>query len=592
MREIQGASQDGYSAAVAPQAVEVGEDSLTFPGGVLLPLTLRGGASAPGMPERPWGKLPAGVFQEIDAPTIYSLALRRQLPDVLRGSLRARRTLFEGLLLALAEKTGRRPSMAEQAMDQAMDAAESAVALGRPAFQAMFLLGLCAARGRESEAEAARRQLETLLRARGFMPQRLVYIAERALLHFQPGGELFPGLEAPTLLLEEIVPLLPTPERTLQPAPDALWLGVHARDGRDVFFSFSRGLDPTTPSPPHALSLILGEMGAGKTSLLRLILLQRLLQGRAVVSLDPEGENNRLCQALGGRVIPAGPPDDPETCLLQPLAGEDPAEMLLSVRFLLSALSGEAALSPGAQAALHEAVRRRWERRPGNMALIDLLEALAALGMAEAAGPLALLRPYAQGGLLSGFFDRPKALLSPHLPPGAWWNFDLSGLRQESRDLVHAALSWFFYHAVTVGKQPVDVFIDEGWRLLRGGPFADLLDELGRRARKRGVGVMLSTHLPGDLARQASPERSRGAASLGLAATAFVGRLPPEEAFAFFRSLGVPEGESGRRAEQAGRLPPHTFLAAPAGGRGALFPLQVVLPSAWLEFWKALGSAR
>ncbi len=583
-REDRNAPDDGYCAAVAPQAVEVGEDSLTFPGGVLLPLTLRDGGGALGMAERPWRKLSAGVFQEAGSPMVYSVALRREPPDLLRGSLRARRTLFEGLLLALAEKTGRRPSMAEHAMDQALDAAESAIALGRPAFRAMLLVGLCASRSREAEAEVARRQLETVLRARGFIPQRLVYIAERALLHFQPSGEFFPGLETATLLLEEAAMLLPVPGRTAYPAPDAVWLGVHAQDGRDVFFSFSRGLDPSGPPPPHALSLILGEMGAGKTSLLRLILLQRLLQGRSVVSLDPEGENNRLCQAIGGRVIPAGPPDDPETCLLHPLTGEDPAGILLSARFLLSALSGEAALSPGAQAALHEAVRRRWERRPGPMALIDLLEALAALGTAEAAGPVALLRPYAHGGLLSGFFDRPKALLSPHLPPGAWWNFDLSGLREESRALVHAALSWFFYHAVTVGKQPVDVFIDEGWRLLRGGPFADLLDELGRRARKRGVGVMLSTHLPGDLARQA--------ASLGLAATAFVGRLPLEEAYAFFRALGVPEAESRGRAEQAGRLPPHVFLAAPAGGRGALFPLQVILPASWLEMWKALGAAR
>jgi hypothetical protein len=583
-KESQNVLDDAYCAAVAPQAVEVGEDSLIFPGGVLLPLTLRDSGGAPGMPERPWGKLSAGVFQEAGAPVFYSVALRREPPDVLRGSLRARRTLFEGLLLALAEKTGRRPSLAEQAMDHALDAAESAVALGRPAFRMLLMVGLCAARGRESEAEAARRQLEAVLRARGFIPQRLVYIAARALLHFQPGGELFPGLEEPTLLLEEIAPLLPAPGRTAYPAPDAVWLGMHAQEGRDVFFSFSGGLDTSAPAPPHALSLILGEMGAGKTSLLRLILLQRLLQGRTVVSLDPEGENNSLCQALGGRVIPAGPPEDPEACLLHPLAGEDPAEMLLSARFLLSALSGEAALSPGAQAALHEAVRRRWERRPGPMALIDLLETLASLGMAEAAGPVALLRPYARGGLLSGFFDRPQALLAPHLPAGTWWNFDLSGLRQESHALVHAALSWFFYHVVTVGKQPVDVFIDEGWRLLRGGPFADLLDELGRRARKRGVGVMLSTHLPGDLARQA--------ASLSLAATAFVGRLPQEEAFAFFRALGVAEGESRERAEQAGRLPPHTFLAAPAGGRGTLFPVQVVLPAAWLEFWKALGAAR
>ena len=50
---------------------------------------------------------------------------------------------------------------------------------------------------------------------------------------------------------------------------------------------------------------------------------------------------------------------------------------------------------------------------------------------------------------------------------------------------MHAVLAWFLYHAVTVGKRsPVpsavegmDIFIDEGWRLLRNGPFADLLDE-------------------------------------------------------------------------------------------------------------------
>ena len=55
--------------------------------------------------------------------------------------------------------------------------------------------------------------------------------------------------------------------------------------------------------------------------------------------------------ALGGRVIPAGVPDDPETCLVHPLQADDPAEMLLAARFLITALSGEAALSAGAQAA-------------------------------------------------------------------------------------------------------------------------------------------------------------------------------------------------------------------------------------------------
>jgi len=430
------------------------------------------------MSDRPWSRLGADVFFP-NLPVLYSLALRREPPDVLRGSLRARRTLFEDFMMALAEKTGRRPSMAERSADHAMDAAESELTLGKPAFQIALMSALFVERDRFEEAEAARRVIESNLRARGLTAQRLFYIAERALHHFQPGGLLFPGLDEPTLFLDEALPLLPSPSRQVLPVEDSVWIGTHARDGRDIHFSFTRGLDPAVPPPPHAITLILGEPGAGKTTLLRWIMLQRILQGRTVISIDPEGENNRLCEAVGGRVVPAGIPEDKETCLIHPLQGENPAELLL--------------------AALHEAVKRGWERRAGSTTISELVETLGTVNAPEAAMPLALLRPFMHGGLFEGFFDRPKSLLSPHFPAGGWWNFDLSSLREENRAIVHAVLAWFLYHAVTVGRQPMDIFIEEGWRLLRSGPFTDLLDELGRRARKRGVGVTLITHLPADL---------------------------------------------------------------------------------------------
>jgi hypothetical protein len=578
-----------YQISVAPEAVEVGEDHLVFPGGVLLPLSARG-SGVPGMPDRPWSRLTADVFYT-NLPTIYSLALRREPPDVLRGSLRAKRTLFEGFMLAMAEKTGRRPSMAERSADTAMDAAESELSLGKPAFKAALMAGVFVERSRFEEAEAARRVIESGLRARGLTSQRLYYIAERALHHFQPGGQLFPGLDEPTLFLEEALPLMPAPSRQVLPVEDSVWIGTHARDGRDVHFSFTRGMDPAVPPPPHATTLILGEPGAGKTTLLRWVLLQRLLQGRTVISIDPEGENNRLCEAVGGRVVPAGIPENKDICLIHPLQGENPAELLLAVRFLMAALGGESVLSPGVQAALHEAVKRRWERKPGLQTLAELVETLGTVNAPEAAVPLALLRPFMRGGLFEGFFDRPRTLLSPHtfaplsasFPPGQWWNFDLSSLREENRAIVHAVLAWFLYHAVTVGQHPMDIFIDEGWRLLRSGPFTDLLDELGRRARKRGVGVTLITHLPADLMKNPT--------SLSLASTAFIGRLGPDEAFAFFRSLGVPESEARVNAEMVSRLPPRVFLAAPSGGRGSLFPVLVTIPQAWLAFWKQLGAA-
>jgi hypothetical protein len=274
--------------------------------------------------------------------------------------------------------------------------------------------------------------------------------------------------------------------------------------------------------------------------------------------------------------------------------------MLLAARFLVGAVGGEAALTPGATAALHEAVKRRWERRPGQAMMIsDLVETLGSIPSPDAQAPMSWLLPYARGGLWEGFFDRPRALLMPTFPPGQWWNFDLSTLRPENRAVVHAVLTWFFYHAVTVGKQPpvlsgpersegavegLDIYADEGWRLLRSGPFADLLDELGRRARKRGVGVVLVTHLPGDL--------TRNPTSLSMATTAFIGRMGPEEAYAFFRAMGITESEARGNAEMVAQLPPGVFLAASAGGRSALFPVASMIPPVWLEFWQMLGAAK
>ena len=44
-------TNEPYQISVAPEAVEVGEDHLVFPGGVLLPLSARG-SGVPGMPDR------------------------------------------------------------------------------------------------------------------------------------------------------------------------------------------------------------------------------------------------------------------------------------------------------------------------------------------------------------------------------------------------------------------------------------------------------------------------------------------------------------------------------------------------------------
>ncbi len=174
-----------------------------------------------------------------------------------------------------------------------MDLAESELTFGKPAFKIALMCALFAERSRFEEAESARRVIESNLRARGLTVQRLFYIAERALHHFQPGGKLFPGLDEPTLFLEETTPLLPSPSHQVLPTEDSVWIGSHARDGRDVHFSISKGLDPAVPPPPHATTLILGEPGSGKTGLLRWIMLVKV----KIVNFPPHNRN---------RIYPAG----------------------------------------------------------------------------------------------------------------------------------------------------------------------------------------------------------------------------------------------------------------------------------------------
>lgn len=572
-----------YARVVAPEALEIGEDSLIFPESVVFPLSVRFPVNHNG------GKhnISWADFTKAPVPVVYSVALRKELPGQVGRQLRSKRTLMEGILLALAEKGGRRPSIAEQVVDQQLDVAESRLALGEHAFTAFVMANYHVPKHAAEQGKEIRGMLSTGLQAKGAIPQRFIYVAEKALEHSQPGGILFTkDTENGPFMMEEVLPLLPPPSRQVLPAPDAVWIGTHAREGRDVYYSFTRGFDPGAEQPPHATTLILGEMGSGKTTLMRSMLIQRLLQGRTVITLDPEGEYNIICEEMGGNVVSMGIPEDPQMCLLHPLKGETPEEMLLAAKFLISTLRGE----PTAEeyAILHDAIQKHFEKNnKQELSVTELRELLAVQNTSFASSMVSVLRLYSSGGIFEGLFDRPKALLSLDIfredSQVKWINFDLSQLREENRAVVYLIMTWFLYHAVTVGRYAFDIFIDEGWRLLSSsGVFRDVLDELGRRARKRGIGIVLTTHLPGDLFVSSTV--------LNLASNAFVGRLGISEAFSFLRAMGTPEGEARQKAEVIAGLPPRTFLAIPAGKRSSIFPVNVIVPDLWFDLWKKVGA--
>jgi hypothetical protein len=579
----QGLPPQPEPAVCAPAALELLPDGARYPDGtVLLPLTLREEWTA-GDPARPLRRLDPGLLGDGlgETPAWVAVVLRREAPQPAARKLRAERTLTEGVLQALAEKLGRSWSTADLHRREALDQAESAVALGLPPFRVELLWAFW---GSEAEARAARREVEGRLRAAGILPQTFQHIADRFFRRAQPGGGLQGAVTVLQTLLPETVGLLPPPPPRPRVPRAAVILGTDPRRGHDVYWSFVEGVDPTLPAPAHGLLLVLGEMGAGKTTLLRSLVLQRWLQGRTVVTLDPEGENTGLCRALGGLVLPARPPEDPTLCLCHPLQGDDPEEVLLSARFLLSALlQGEMVEDVAGLSALHGAVKllcgraRAPDSTGYRLSLGALREALLAQGARDRRAGLlgTILEPYAAGGILDGFFDRPRAVITGRLPAGVWVNVDLSGLREETRTPVYAALVWLFHRAV-VGERQVglDLVVDEGWRLLRPGPFRGLLDELARRARKRGVGIVLATHLPQDV--------GTGTA-LDLFAGALIGRLGKETVRTFLQAAGMDPERAEMLAGLAAGLPRFTFLLVPGASLGMGLPVRVELPPAWLE---------
>ena len=105
-----------------------------------------------------------------------------------------------------------------------------------------------------------------------------------------------------------------------------------------------------------------------------------------------------------------------------------------------------------------------------------------------------------------------------------------------------------------------------------------MLDELGRRARKRDVAVVLTTHLPSDFLKYET--------SMNLATNSFIGHMEKSQALGYLDSLGVPPERAAETAAIISNLNPYQFIAVPAGFSTLPFPVRVLIPSTWLTIFE------
>ncbi|MGD9573743.1 MAG: ATP-binding protein [Thermoleophilia bacterium] len=282
--------------------------------------------------------------------------------------------------------------------------------------------------------------------------------------------------------------------------------------GRDVYSGASFCFDPWVLYEQGALTgpsaLVAGQVGRGKSALIKTYLARQALFGRRAVVIDPKGEYGPLAEWFGSRPIRLVPGGDVRLNPLDAAGGREERVALLGA---LVAGSLRRALEPQEHTALDLAYRAAAEATAPTLPAVQhhLLHprSEAAASIAVAAGDLARygrgcaleLRRLCEGDL-HGMFDGPTSegveLDAPIVA------LDLSALHGSPAlgVLMVCVSAWLSGRLARDDGIKRLVVLDEGWAVLADPAAATFLQRSWKLARSYGVANMLVIHRLSDLA--------------------------------------------------------------------------------------------
>ncbi len=257
--------------------------------------------------------------------------------------------------------------------------------------------------------------------------------------------------------------------------------------------------------------LVLGDIGYGKSSLVKLYLYRQALFGYVPLVTDVKGEYDRLCEALGVTPVRFAPGGRLRLNPLDPAVGGSARLALL--RSIGELLLGRA-LRPREDAALDQAYTRleqqarRQQRQP---VIPEVVEGLlrppdgAAPALQTTTGELTewgrdlafALRRLASGDL-AGLFDQPTTVsLDPDAP---MVSVNLSQVPDAAKPVLMACVAaWLRGVWARTDRRRRIVVLEEAWHLLRSQSLAELQQANFKLARQYGCQNIVVMHHLGDL---------------------------------------------------------------------------------------------
>lgn len=316
--------------------------------------------------------------------------------------------------------------------------------------------------------------------------------------------------------------------------------------------------------------LVLGQIGTGKSALVKTYLHRQLRLGRRVAVLDPKGEYDALARVAGLQCVRLHPGGVERLNPLDATPGDPPGEVSRHRATLLTAL-GASGLGRDLSSEERAALSAVTARLPGQAVLGDVVAQLlapdhrladelattpTALAAAVRAAALELRRLL--DGDLAGMLDAASTVTFQAASPGVVVDVSAVFGTDAIGPVMTCVASWLARTTLTARHRWI-IVVDEAWALLGRVATTRWLQSTAKLARSLGVQLILLTHRLSDLTSQADAGSEAARQAQGLLADTdvrVVHRQPVAERDAAAALLGLTTAE----AELATRLPAHRAL--------------------------------